>query len=84
MMVVGKHKRKFEWWKIGALGIFPFLKLGQGIRWLWDTIFFDKIRIGKDEAFGSPIYYSSIFSWSKGSFVLAVITFIIVIIRILD
>ena len=82
MMVIRKHKRKFEWWTIPALRIFPFMNLGQGIRWLWHTIFFDRIRTHEDDESGIKFSYS-IFSWGKLSFVIVILLFILEIFHIL-
>lgn len=82
MVVIRKYKRKFEWWRIRAITDFPFSKLGQGIRWLLRTIFFDRIRISEDTAFGSNTRYYTKFSWGKLSFVLVFFSIILEVIHI--
>lgn len=84
MIVVKKYKRKFEWCTINELRIFPFMKLGMAIRWFLHTIFFDKIRIveNDDSTSNGNISYYAMFSWGKLSFVIVLITAIILLTHI--
>ena len=61
-----------------AYAIYPFYKLGLGIVWLWNKLFYDHINTGNNGIFGPGYrsYYTTKFSWGKLSFFL-VILFII-------
>jgi len=78
--VIKRRRRKFEWGLVLAYVIFPFWKLGQGVVWLYNNIFFEDIRTGDNGILGPGyyVYYTTKFSWGKLSFILMVIVLILV------
>jgi hypothetical protein len=70
--IIKRRRRKFEWRTVLAYIIFPFWKLGQGLVWIYNNIFFEDIRTGYH------VYYATKFSWGKLSFILMVIVIILV------
>lgn len=73
------RRKKFEWWMIPAVIVFPFYKLCQGLVWLYNNIFFEDIRTGDNGIMGPGyhVYHTTKFSWGKLTFLFLII-FIIV------
>jgi len=78
--VVKRRKKKFEWYMIPAIIIFPFYKLYQGLVWLYNNIFFEDIRTGDNGIIGPGyhVWYTTKFSWGKVSFFLLLIVVILI------
>ena len=75
-----KHKRpKLDWWDVIAWIVYPFWKTGQGLRWLYRKIFFERIRTGDNGIIGPGyrVYHTTKFAWGKVSFFLLLILLIV-------